>query len=1217
MFKPSLILTCLFCLGAGASEQPDWPWLRPTPVVQGLRALSHITHAGDGSERIFAVQLAGQIRIIDRTGQLLSQPFLDIASRIRPMGEGEAGLWSVAFPPGFAQSRRCYVAYSRASDGAFVVSRFALSSFSSNVTDQASERVLLVHPHPGLYHYGGQIAFGPDGFLYISCGDGHQPLQVQQLDNFSGKLLRIDPEGAARAGGSLPYRIPTTNPFVNHANAKPEIWALGLRNPWRFSFDRATGDLYLGDVGELSREEINFQQAASAGGANYGWPDWEGTRATGFSIPPAEPEGFAFPALEYSREDGGSVIGGFVYRGPSQPRVDGLYVFGDFVSGFVWGAKGVGTNWLREAIAPRLPLMTTFGEDEAGRLLIGTLHGRLYRMEDSQLTLPPRFEPRGYDSLDGDVSRPVYTDQIRIVARSTNSVLRYTFELRTPNETDALVPPDGIVVVTNGTYLSTRAWQAGRDPSDVETSFFQIQTAPPKFSPPPGQIANGTAIAISSDTAGAVIHYTVNGGEPTIASPVYTEPLLFSLEQLRQGVLLRTVAVRPGFQENRLDVTFALPQVDIPTFDPPPGPINEGTPVSIHCATPGATIHFETNGTPATVESPVYAGPLVINGGTFLRALATRNDLRTSHEAAANYPRAAETNFGFLSFSQYIYSVSESARTTTITVVRSGPTNLPAWVELTTRDSGATAGLDYMATNGVLYFPGGSTSQIFSITVHSDTLAELTENVSLGLQNASNAFLQSSFAQLSVIDDDPPGTIEFSALNYDVNESQPVARVVVKRTGGRAAGVSALVYTGSGTATSGADFVPFETNVVFATDQTQKTVEIPLRDDLFDELDEMFDVYLSSTSGGATIGFRNHATVTVRDNDPTSLIEFAQKTTRVNERNGTARVALTRIGDAKGPATVSVYAYARTAAIGDDFIAGNPTVTFAPGERTKEFTLTLVNDDLAEGPEMAELLLSEGTGALLGTTRLATLLIDDDEFRLLGSYRLEGTTRIFDCTPPEKSPPTAFAGRLEITNQTGSNFQGRAVLVGTTAGGYADLTMNGLVSSDGKVFGSLLWNSSSGVVTTGSWAGIAKSDRLSLSFTNSPSLDGCRQRGQIKGVSDLSLINSVTPVLLSGRTLLVTPSRTSGSFAGRQSFRIEFTGPDQCTVSSDLRQFAPFVSRFVYERTGARAATIWMGDEQNRNQHLNLSFTSSSEGSFSGRAAADPGGYSGRFQFSP
>ena len=232
------------------SVPAGWPQISLAVVAGGFAQPVHVTHAGDGSGRIFVVEQAGRIRILDN-GVVLPVPFLDLASLNPPrlVAGGEQGLLSVAFPPGFASKQYFYVNYTRAPDGATVVARYRVSAGDANVADPASEEVILTIPQPFSNHNGGQLAFGPDGYLYIGMGDGGSggdPLNNGQTPGtLLGKLLRIDVESVA-----VPYGIPPTNPFLGMAGYRPEIWALGLRNPWRFSFDRGTGDLYIGDVGQ-------------------------------------------------------------------------------------------------------------------------------------------------------------------------------------------------------------------------------------------------------------------------------------------------------------------------------------------------------------------------------------------------------------------------------------------------------------------------------------------------------------------------------------------------------------------------------------------------------------------------------------------------------------------------------------------------------------------------------------------------------------------------------------------------------------------------------------------------------------------------------------------------------------------------------------------------------------------------------------------------------
>ena len=366
-------------MGAGARLPadpfpPPFPWdfrRSPLPGGGGVRSPVHVTHAGDGSGRIFVVEQAGRIRILDN-GVVLPVPFLDLASLIPPrlIAGGEQGLLSVAFPPGFAAKRYFYVNYTRAPDGATVVARYRVSAGDANVADPASEEVILTIPQPFANHNGGQLAFGPDNNLYIGMGDGGSggdPLNNgQSPGTLLGKLLRIDVES-----GVQPYKVPPDNPFLLSAGFLPEIWALGLRNPWRFSFDRGTGDLYIGDVGQANFEEIDFQPAGSPGGQNYGWNIMEGDSCYPPGTVGCNRTGLALPVFVYDHSLGCSVTGGHVYRGSAIPSLQGVYLFGDLCSTRIWGIRKNGVAWDNAVLADNTGLtITTFGEDESGNVYV-------------------------------------------------------------------------------------------------------------------------------------------------------------------------------------------------------------------------------------------------------------------------------------------------------------------------------------------------------------------------------------------------------------------------------------------------------------------------------------------------------------------------------------------------------------------------------------------------------------------------------------------------------------------------------------------------------------------------------------------------------------------------------------------------------------------------------------------------------------------------------
>lgn len=391
----------LFRLPAFAQDAIDLPAVELTPVASGLFRPVHITHAGDGSGRLFVVEQAGRIMILD--GEQASRPFLDISDRVESPASGggnEEGLLSVAFPRGYAKKGYFYVYYTQHT-GDNVLSRFFITD-DPNQADRASEQQLLVFPHPQYRnHNGGQIAFGPDGYLYIGTGDGGgsgDPLgNGQDPSSLNGKLLRIDVEMdplKAQPGFRLskiywdyiwvprtenhtetPYRVPEDNPFIAEPEFRPEIWALGLRNPWQFSFDRETGDLYIADVGQNRWEEVNIQPADSPGGENYGWNIMEGEECYGASD--CQTAGLTLPVYVYPIFSAPecSITGGFVYRGDQIPALTGVYIFGDFCSGRIWGLQNNGDAWQSRSLADTNFMISTIGEDEQGEVYVADMTG--------------------------------------------------------------------------------------------------------------------------------------------------------------------------------------------------------------------------------------------------------------------------------------------------------------------------------------------------------------------------------------------------------------------------------------------------------------------------------------------------------------------------------------------------------------------------------------------------------------------------------------------------------------------------------------------------------------------------------------------------------------------------------------------------------------------------------------------------------------------------
>ena len=372
-------------------ESGDTPKLRLEKILDQLVLPVQITHAGDGSGRIFIVEQQGRINIV-RNGQAGSTLFLDITDRVNCCEE--RGLFNVAFPPSFPISNKFYLSYSNSDDNT-VVSRFAVTD-DPDIADPASEEILLTVPQPHHVHNGGRLAFGPDdGYLYFGVGDGgsegHPVHFPQNPALLLGKILRIDVEA-----GIQPYAIPASNPFVRHEEFRPEIWALGLRNPWGFAFDDQTGDLYIPDAGHNDREELNFQQGSSSGGENYGWPTIEGTRCLRFEnlpVPCRQAGIFHPPIAEYDHARGCAIVGGVVYRGSELPHLSGRFLFADFCRGDIWAMQkrdsaaatpssqfGIGP-WHSELLLNARTPVSTIGEDEEGNVYVaGYQEGSIYKV---------------------------------------------------------------------------------------------------------------------------------------------------------------------------------------------------------------------------------------------------------------------------------------------------------------------------------------------------------------------------------------------------------------------------------------------------------------------------------------------------------------------------------------------------------------------------------------------------------------------------------------------------------------------------------------------------------------------------------------------------------------------------------------------------------------------------------------------------------------------
>ena len=428
---------------AHAAQEPADTVIQLTPVLAGLSSPVFVTSAHDGSGRLFIVEQAGRIKVLEQGAQSTAV-FMNIVSRV--LSGGERGLLGLAFHPQYRTNGRFFVDYTRTPDGATVIAEYHVAANDAGVADTA-ERVLLTIPQPFANHNGGMVAFGPDGYLYIGMGDGgsaNDPgRRAQNTDELLGKILRIDVDSSS---GTLPYSSPSTNPFFGGIPGRDEIYAYGLRNPWRFSFDSVTGDLYVGDVGQNAREEIDIVTA----GGNYGWRVFEGTRCTNNDTSLCfNPAPYTRPIAEYDNRasSGGrcSVTGGYVYRGLKSSLPAGSYVFGDYCTGEILLLnRGVQTLLLDTTLN-----ISSFGEDEAGEIYVVGLGGTIQRIVNPTAPPPPPPPPPPTLRVDSAVVRKRSSEEVLDPVTVKKNGKKFEIVVRGQGF------PEGSVLVVNNRELST------------------------------------------------------------------------------------------------------------------------------------------------------------------------------------------------------------------------------------------------------------------------------------------------------------------------------------------------------------------------------------------------------------------------------------------------------------------------------------------------------------------------------------------------------------------------------------------------------------------------------------------------------------------------------------------------------------------------------------------------------------------------------------------
>ena len=506
-------------------------------AASGLAQPVQVTHAGDGSERLFVVEQSGTIRIV-KNGTVLATPFLDLSSQV--IYGGERGLLGIAFHPNYRTNGYFYINYTRAGDGATVIARYRVSAANPDLADPGSAQVLLTVDQPYANHNGGQLLFSPvDGYLYVGMGDGGSggdPLNhAQNINTLLGAMLRLDVDRGS------PYASPSDNPYVGR-EGRDEIWAIGLRNPWRFSFDRQTGDLYIGDVGQNQWEEIDYQAANTPGGLNFGWRCKEGTHNYNFSgdCPSLQ---LVDPIAEYSHSEGRSVTGGFVYRGRDYPALVGRYFYADYVEGKIWSLYKINSNpdtWSTPELEIDTGLnISAFGEDKDGELyVVDRTGGTIRRLADANGPAPNLSTSRKRASLPSVDPGETVTYTIQLV--NTGGLNSQSVSV-----TD-LVPP-GLSYVPGSLWASQGTWDDSLAPA---LSWLGSLGISPNITITYQVIATG-------EITGSIVNQAVVSAEPikpfTLAASI----------SVPRSVLTTTVKdfFMPGTQPGHLNVTIP-PSID-------------------------------------------------------------------------------------------------------------------------------------------------------------------------------------------------------------------------------------------------------------------------------------------------------------------------------------------------------------------------------------------------------------------------------------------------------------------------------------------------------------------------------------------------------------------------------------------------------------------------------------------------------------------------------
>lgn len=836
-----LSILALAATHSHASEQlENEPTSRPPLNLRlhasGLTAPVSIASAGD--ERLFVAEQAGRIRLINADGSVEAQPFLDISDRVA--NEGEQGLLGIAFHPDYANNGTFYVQYS--APGTIAQYRGVVSSFTvtanQKLADPASEQIVFQTHRNSVVHQGGDIRFGTDGFLYISSGDDAVRSSAQDPSGLLGKILRIDVDstsalnpdcGIEGLDGDFEYAIPADNAFNDGPGGSgcDEVYALGFRNPWRISTDRSTGDLWIADVGQSTREEINLLPAGNSG-LNLGWPCFEGTVAD-----PSQTDcdkDFTSPVHDYDRDVGTSITGGFVYRGINYPSLRGQYIFTDYGKSSVIYTLFEGIDgWRAEAglDGSAASSVTSFGEDGRGELFLASRsQGEIYQVQGDDVNEPPELSIEGTSVTEG--IEDVATVRVQLTGTTSDTV---TVQLATASDT-AIDGEDFTGVTTDLTFAPGESTKTVDieildDDNDEENESFVVSLSD----------AEGATIVTAdadveiqdNDRSVPAFSITATNANESDGEVIATITLSEASNEEAQ-VTIRTVAGTAMPIEDYEEIDIRVPFT--------PGMLTGTVPIQIVNDTRIEEVEefsielFDAVGATIDIQSAV---------------IAIEDDDFSDAEPELTISDA---------------NVDESAGSIDIPVRLSAASADPVSVGVATNGGTAEPGKDYFGASTRFEFNAGETEKVLSIEILPDTEVESDEIFTVRLFGEQGATIANDSATISIADSMTP---LLSVSDTTVSEGATSVDMVVTLSEASAETVTVNYASAPDTALNGEDYYGASGSISFAPGELRQIVDIPILNDEEGESNEQFSFRIYNAKMAGIV--QSSATVTVEDDD--------------------------------------------------------------------------------------------------------------------------------------------------------------------------------------------------------------------------------------------------------------------------------------------------------------------------------------------------------------